>query len=64
MESESKIRRLHFVQGYSIKSLVRKTGLSRNTIRRVLRADKAGRSYTPRGMELRGVNNCAYIVVE
>ena len=45
MESESKIRRLHFVQGYSIKSLVRKTGLSRNTIRRVLRADKAGRSY-------------------
>lgn len=46
MESESKLRRLHYVQGYSIKALVRKTGLSRNTVRKVLRADKAGRIYT------------------
>jgi len=45
MESESKIRRLHFVQGYTIKALVRKTRLSRNTIRRVLRSEKAGCTY-------------------
>ena len=45
MESEAKIRRLHVVQGCSIKELVRKTGLSRNTIRQVLRADTVGRSY-------------------
>jgi transposase len=45
MESEAKIRHLHFVQDYSIGELIKKTGLSRNTIRRVLRADKAGRNY-------------------
>lgn len=46
MESAAKIRRLYFVQGQSIKALVRKTGLSRNTIREVIRSDTAHRQYT------------------
>ncbi len=45
METKTKIRRLHFVQGLSIKELVKKTGLSRNTIRKILRAETADQEY-------------------
>lgn len=46
MESEAKIRRLYFVQKMSIGEIVRSTKLSRNTVRRVIRADKAGKKYS------------------
>jgi transposase len=45
MESEAKIRRLFFVQKLSIAEIVRQTRVSRNTVRRVIRAEKAGRIY-------------------
>ena len=39
MELWAELRREYFVRGVSIKKLARRTGLSRNTIRRALRAD-------------------------
>ena len=43
MERWAEFRREHFVRGVAIKELVRRTGLSRNTIRAALRsADAAG----------------------
>jgi DNA-binding transcriptional regulator LsrR (DeoR family) len=42
MESEVKIRRMFFVQKLTIAEIVRQTKVSRNTVRRVIRADKAG----------------------
>lgn len=45
MESEAKIRRMFFVQKLTIAEIVRKTSISRNTVRRIIRADKAGRIY-------------------
>ncbi len=41
MESKAKIRRLHFVEGYSIGKLVRETQISRNTIRGIIRSERA-----------------------
>ncbi len=38
VEQWAELRREHFVRGVSIKELVRRTGLSRNTIRVALRA--------------------------
>lgn len=40
VELWAELRREHFVRGVSIKKLVRRTGLSRNTVRRALRADE------------------------
>jgi transposase len=40
VELWAELRREHFVRGVSIKKLARQTGLSRNTIRRALRADE------------------------
>ncbi len=40
VELWAELRREHFVRGVSIKRLARRTGLSRNTIRRALRSDK------------------------
>lgn len=45
MESEAKIRRMFFIQKLSIADIVRKTQVSRNTVRRVIRADKVGKMY-------------------
>ena len=45
METEAKLRRLHHIEKMTIKALARQTGMSRNPIRRVLRADKAGHFY-------------------
>jgi transposase len=39
VELWAELRREHFVRGVSIKKLARRTGLSRNTIRRALRSD-------------------------
>src|SRR5947209_11578684 len=39
VERWAELRREHFVRGVSIKELVRRTGLSRNTIRAALRSD-------------------------
>jgi len=39
VELWAELRREHFVRGVSIKKLVRRTGLSRNTIRKALRSD-------------------------
>jgi hypothetical protein len=39
VEGWAKLRREHFVRGVSIKELVRRTGLARNTIRAALRSD-------------------------
>jgi transposase len=40
VERWAELRREHFVRGVSIKELVRRTGLARNTIRTALRADQ------------------------
>ncbi len=40
VEQWAELRREHFVGQVSIKELARRTGLSRNTIRRALRAEK------------------------
>jgi transposase len=40
VELWAELRREHFVRGVSIKKLARRTGLSRNTIRRALRSDE------------------------
>ena len=45
MESKVKIRRLHFVKGYSIKKIMRECNISRNTVRDILRADNAESTY-------------------
>ena len=39
VERWAELRREHFVRGVSIKELVRRTGLARNTIRAALRSD-------------------------
>jgi len=39
VERWAELRREHFVRGVSIKELVRRTGLARNTVRAALRAD-------------------------
>ena len=41
MERWAELRREHFVRGVSIKELMRRTGLARNTIRAALRSDAA-----------------------
>jgi transposase len=41
VEMWAELRREHFVRGVSIKQLARRTGLSRNTIRRALRSETA-----------------------
>lgn len=40
VEQWAELRREHFVRGVSIKELVRRTGLSRNTVRAALRASQ------------------------
>ena len=40
VEQWAELRREHFVRGVAIKELVRRTGLSRNTIKRALRSDE------------------------
>jgi transposase len=40
VERWAELRREHFVRGVSIKELVRRTGLSRNTVRAALRSDQ------------------------
>jgi len=45
METEAKIRRMFHVQKITIAEIVHTTGLSRNTVRRVIRAEKSGRNY-------------------
>jgi transposase len=45
VETIGRIRREHFVKGKSIKAIARDLGLSRNTVRRVLRSDETSSSY-------------------
>ena len=45
VETIARIRRAHFVQGKSIKQIVREFGLARNTVRRVLRSGETRFSY-------------------
>jgi transposase len=40
-----RIRRLHFRQGKSIKEIARELGISRNTVRKVLRYDETAHCY-------------------
>ena len=40
MEQWAELRREYFVRGVSIRELVRRTGLSRNTVRRALRSEE------------------------
>jgi hypothetical protein len=40
VEQWAELRREHFVRGVAIKELVRRTGLSRNTIKRALRSEE------------------------
>ncbi len=55
VEQWAELRREHFVRGVSIKELVRRTGLSRNTIRAVLRAPAAPKyERVPAGSKLDG----------
>jgi len=57
MESEAKIRRMFYVQKLTIADIVRATGLSRNTVRRVIRADKSGKTYKRTIQPLPALNN-------
>ena len=41
----AKIRRLHFRDGLSVRKIARQTGLSRNTVRKVLRSGATEFSY-------------------
>jgi transposase len=53
VEGWAELRREHFVRGVSIKELVRRTGMSRNTIRAALRSTTAPRyDRTPTGSKL------------
>lgn len=53
VEQWAELRREHFVRGVSIKELVRRTGLSRNTIRAALRSSVApSYSREPTGSKL------------
>ena len=45
VETIARIRRAHFAQGKSIKAISRELGISRNTIRRVLRSEATSFSY-------------------
>lgn len=45
MESKAKIRRMYHIQGFSIKEIVRKTGISRNTVRTIIRGKTGEHSY-------------------
>tara|TARA_B100000745_G_C20144575_1_gene392481 strand:+ start:143 stop:1636 length:1494 start_codon:yes stop_codon:yes gene_type:complete len=45
MESKTKIRRMYHVKGDSINEIIRKTGISRNTIRKIIRAEKVEYKY-------------------
>ena len=45
METVAKIRRLHLADRLSIRSITRKTGLSRNTIRKYLRSNEVQPRY-------------------
>ena len=45
MEIVAKIRRLHLADRLSIRSITRKTGLSRNTIRKYLRSNEVQPRY-------------------
>jgi transposase len=45
VETVARIRRAHFVQGKSIKAISRELGISRNTVRRVLRSEATSLSY-------------------
>ena len=47
VERWAELRREHFVRGVAIKELVRRTGLSRNTIRAALRSDRAAGVQVP-----------------
>ena len=46
METIAKIRRDHFVHGKSIKQIARERGVSRNTVRKVIRSDATDFTYT------------------
>ena len=50
VESIGKIRRDHFRDGKSIKSIARKRGVSRNTVRKVLRAEETEFRYERRSL--------------
>ena len=45
VETLGKVRRDHFVEGKSIKSIVRARGVSRNTVRKALRSEETAFSY-------------------
>ena len=47
VERWAELRREHFVRGVPIKELVRRTGLSRNTVRAALRSDEPPVFRTP-----------------
>ena len=45
VETIAKIRRYHFVEGRKIKEIVRDLGISRNTVRKVIRSGATEHSY-------------------
>ena len=45
VETIAEIRRLHFRDGVGIKEISRKLGLSRNTVRKVIRSEVTAHSY-------------------
>ncbi|SDP34802.1 hypothetical protein SAMN05660330_04346, partial [Desulforhopalus singaporensis] len=45
VETIAKIRRLHFSEGLGIKTISRKLGLSRNTVRKVIRSGATEHTY-------------------
>ena len=45
METTGKVRRDHFVHGKSIKQISRDRGISRNSVRKILRSGETGSRY-------------------
>ncbi|SDP75739.1 hypothetical protein SAMN05660330_03969 [Desulforhopalus singaporensis] len=45
VETIGKIRRLHFAEGLGIKAIIRKRGLSRNPVRKVIRSGATEHTY-------------------
>jgi len=49
VEQWAEIRRMHFVEGFSIKAIARRTGRDRKTIRRAIRSPEPPGYSRPRG---------------
>ena len=57
METIAKIRRLYYVNGKGFKTIARELRLSKNTVKKVIRADKTEQSYQRNHQSYRVLEN-------